>query len=111
MTQKRDVLRILMVEDSPTDAELVQRALRRGELAFLAHRVDNEKEFLDELQTFMPDVVLADYTLPRFDGITALRLVREKSPDTPVIIVSGSLGDEKAVELLRLGATDYVLKD
>ncbi|HEY2323079.1 MAG TPA: ATP-binding protein [Thermoanaerobaculia bacterium] len=104
-------LDILLLEDTDTDAELVERALRRGEMAFTLRRADNETDFARELHENLPDVVLADYRLPSFDGLAALRIVRQLSADLPFLIVSGTLGDEKAVEVLKLGATDYVLKD
>jgi signal transduction histidine kinase len=104
-------LKILLLEDTDSDAELVERALRRVDLSFTLRRVDNEAEFVRELMESTPDVVLADYRLPTFDGLSALRIARERNPDMPFLIVSGTLGDEKAVEVLKLGATDYVLKD
>jgi signal transduction histidine kinase len=104
-------LKILMVEDTDSDAELVERALRRGGLEFQLHRVETEEAFRSELQTLQPDIVLADYRLPLFDGVSALGIARARDPELPFIIVSGTLGDEKAVEVLKLGATDYVLKD
>lgn len=104
-------LKILLLEDTDSDAELVERALRRADLSFTLRRVDNETDFIRELKENPPDVVLADYRLPTFDGLSALFIVRERNPDAPFLIVSGTLGDEKAVEVLKLGATDYVLKD
>jgi signal transduction histidine kinase len=104
-------LKILLLEDTDTDAELVERALVRGGLSFNLRRADNEGGFVRELHDDPPDVVLADYRLPTFDGLSALRIVREEIPDLPFLIVSGTLGDEKAVEVLKLGATDYILKD
>jgi signal transduction histidine kinase len=104
-------IRILLLEDTDTDAELVERALRRADLDFVLRRVQNEASFIRELRDLEPEVVLADYKLPAFDGLSALRIVREQSADLPFLIVSGTLGDEKAVEVLKLGATDYVLKD
>jgi signal transduction histidine kinase len=104
-------LKILFVEDTDSDAELVERALRRGGLEFELRRVEAEEPFRAELQAWSPGVVLADYRLPLFDGLTAVRIAQEHDPEIPVIIVSGTLGDEKAVEVLKHGATDYVLKD
>ncbi|MCU1228321.1 MAG: hypothetical protein JWO97_1205 [Acidobacteria bacterium] len=106
-----DPLRILMLEDSDSDAELIQRALVRGGIVFELTRVQSEKPFRETLDSFAPDIVLADYALPSFDGISALRIVRERDDCVPFILLSGTLGDERAVEALRLGATDYVLKD
>ena len=104
-------LNILLLEDTDSDAELVERALLRADIPVVLRRVDNESDFVRELQENAPDVVLADYRLPTFDGLSALRIVREKNAELPFLIVSGTLGDEKAVEVLKLGATDYILKD
>jgi signal transduction histidine kinase len=104
-------LRILLLEDTDTDAELVERALRRGGLDFVLQRAVAEADFVSALRDFRPDVVLADYRLPSFDGLSALRIVRAASSELPFIVVSGTLGDETAVEVLKLGATDYILKD
>ncbi|MEA3489503.1 MAG: PAS domain S-box protein [Candidatus Omnitrophota bacterium] len=104
-------LKILLLEDSPDDAELIARELRRGNIDFVSKRVDSRKDFLKELKAFAPDIVSVDYRLPVFDGITALSMVKEISPSTPVIIVTGSINEEVAVECMKAGAADYVLKD
>lgn len=104
-------LRILIVEDVPTDAELMERSLRRAGLRFIAKRVDIREEFSLALGEFKPEIILADYKLSDFDGLAALELVKRKRPDVPVIIVSGALDDEQAAELMTCGARDFVLKD
>ncbi len=104
-------LRILLLEDVATDAELVKRELRREELDFTARRVAKRDAFVEALHDFAPDIILADYSLPSFDGLTALQLAQEHRPDVPVVFVSGAIGEERAIETLRQGATDYVLKD
>jgi two-component system, NarL family, sensor histidine kinase UhpB len=103
-------LRILLLEDLVSDAELVRHELRRGGLAFTTQRVDTEESFLHALTDFKPDLILADYSLPMFDGMTALAHAQERVPDVPFIFVSGTLGEELAIETLKSGATDYVLK-
>ncbi|HYC33777.1 MAG TPA: PAS domain S-box protein [Gemmatimonadales bacterium] len=103
-------LRILMLEDVPMDAELVSYELGRARVAFDARRVDTREAFLEELERFRPDVILSDYTLPRFDGMAALSLARERAPDTPFLIVTGSVNEETAVGCMKAGATDYLLK-
>jgi CheY-like chemotaxis protein len=103
-------LKILILEDVPTDAELMQRALRKAGLDFTARRVDNRAGFIEALETFAPDIVLSDYRLPGFNGTEAVAHVRHVHPEMPVVIVSGVLGDEGAVALLKAGAADYVLK-
>jgi sigma-B regulation protein RsbU (phosphoserine phosphatase) len=104
-------IRLLLLEDSPRDAELVERQLRRDHLNFSASIVDNEEDFRFALENSDPDVILSDYHLPGFDGVCALRIARVLAPSTPFLFVSGSIGEERAVEALREGATDYVLKD
>ncbi|BCS34839.1 hybrid sensor histidine kinase/response regulator [Luteitalea sp. TBR-22] len=103
-------LRVLILEDEPADAELMVHALRRGEFLPEWSRVDTPETFLDALSPDL-DVILADYSLPRFDGMAALAMVRARGLVVPFIVVSGSLGDERAVECVKAGATDYVLKD
>ncbi|EXJ16763.1 PAS domain S-box protein [Imhoffiella purpurea] len=104
-------LRLLLLEDSPVDAELTERVLRRSGLDFEAVRVQDPDAFMVALETFRPHAVLADFSLPQFDGVTALRLVRERDADLPFIFVTGAIGEENAVELLCAGANDYILKD
>lgn len=104
-------LDVLLVEDSPRDAELVERTLRRGGIAFTARRVETERAMRAALAGAPPDVILADYHLPTFDGISALRIARELAPHVPFIFVSGSLGEDRAVQALHDGATDYIAKD
>ncbi|HEX6432938.1 MAG TPA: PAS domain S-box protein [Gemmatimonadales bacterium] len=105
-----DPLRILILEDVPMDAELVEYELERAGMPFVSRRVDSREEFLTELDTFRPDVVLSDYSLPRFDGMTALSLARERAPSIPFLIVTGSVNEETAVGCMKAGATDYLLK-
>ncbi|UTD28117.1 response regulator [Bradyrhizobium sp. WD16] len=103
--------KVLMLEDVPSDAELVQRALVKGGLAVTTQRVETEESFVAALKQFEPDIVLVDFKLPTYDGLSAVKLVRVNYPNLPVIVVTGALGDETAVELIRAGAVDYVLKD
>lgn len=100
-----------MVEDSELDAELIKNDLQRGGIAFVAQRVEDETGFRNAFDVFAPDVILADYRLPNFDGCSALCIAKECRPEIPLIFVSGAIGEERAVELLKQGATDYVLKD
>ncbi|CAN5602407.1 hypothetical protein BH23CHL8_BH23CHL8_05380 [soil metagenome] len=103
-------IRLLIVEDRPTDAELM--VLRLDEEGFRVdwRRVETEADLRAALD-WEPDVVLTDWSMPRFSGLGALKVVRERDPDLPVIIVSGSIGEETAVDAIRLGADDYLLKD
>lgn len=104
-------LRVLHVEDNQLDSELVARALRQGGFDVSISVVQDEAEFTEHLRTHSPDVVLADYNLPRWKGMETLNLLRRQGLDTPMILVSGALGDMTAVECIKHGATDYVLKD
>jgi two-component system sensor histidine kinase UhpB len=104
-------LRILLLEDVDADAILIERQLRRAKLKFSTQVVESRTAFLQELQQNPPDIILADYQLPQFDGMSALMLAQEFTPRTPVIIVTGSINEETAVECMKAGAADYVLKD
>jgi PAS domain S-box-containing protein len=104
-------LRVLLVEDSPDDAELLARALRTMPREVRTLRVDNERDLRTALDAFDPHLVLSDHTMPGFSGQEALRLVRELAPSRPFIFVSGTIGEEAAIEALRRGAADYVFKD
>lgn len=100
-----------MVEDRPEDAELLLGEMRRNGLRVDTRRVETEADYQDALENFAPDLILSDYTLPGFDGPLALQIALQCRPDTPFIFVSGTIGEERAIEALRQGAVDYVLKD
>lgn len=104
-------LRILLLEDSDLDAELIIHELKHRAIFFIYRRVQTRSEFTKAIVDFQPELILADYKLPGFDGGQALSLAKQCCPDVPVIIVSGAVGEEKAVELLKEGATDFVLKE
>jgi diguanylate cyclase (GGDEF)-like protein/PAS domain S-box-containing protein len=104
------ILRILFVEDSEEDAMLVLRELERAGLACVSRRVDTRGGFVHELHDFEPDVILCDFALPGFGGLEALTIARQLRPDVPCLLVSGTVGEETAIESLKSGATDYVLK-
>jgi len=105
--------RILMLEDSSSDAELIDRKLRESGMEFTGQLVSSKTGFLDALQDQEepPDIILADYTLPSFMGTEALVLAKEHCPETPFIFVTGTMGEETAVDALKSGAVDYILKD
>src|SRR3981081_2959561 len=104
-------LRILVAEDSETDAELVQRELKRGGLDFQSRRVQTESDFRRELDEFQPHLIISDFSMPQFDGPTALAITRESHPDIPFIFMSGTIGENVAVDMLKAGADDYVMKN
>ena len=103
-------LRILHLEDNPTDAELIQGILETEGIICAVTRVDTQADFFASIERGGFDLILTDYTLPSFDGLSALKIALEKCPDVPFIFVSGTLGEEVAVEALKIGATDYILK-
>lgn len=103
-------LRVLMVEDDPFDAELVIQTLLDAGYACEWERVEERAAFLDRLDRGGFDLILADHNLPSFDGLSALRIARERGEPIPFVLVSGSVGEEEAIESLKAGATDYVLK-
>jgi adenylate cyclase len=108
---ERTRLRILFVDDSRDDAELLIQHLRRGQLDVEACWVDSAKEFKHQLESASWDAILCDYSMKGFDAPRALEILREVKKDIPCILVSGSIGEERAVEMMRLGAHDFVLKD
>lgn len=101
---------ILLVEDSPLDADLCIAHLSAADLSFRLRQVQTEAEFRDALIRESPDLILSDISLPSFDGHTALSIAKQVCPDIPFVIVSGVMGEEVAVDTLKHGATDYVLK-
>src|SRR5437870_6168217 len=103
-------LRILHLEDNPTDAELIQGILETEGIVRDVTRVETQTDFFASIEHGGFDLILTDYTLPSFDGLSALKIAREKCPDVPFIFVSGTLGEEVAIEALKIGATDYILK-
>jgi PAS domain S-box-containing protein len=104
-------VRILIVEDKPDDADLAKHEIRRILSDCEFQVVETPEGFLQALETFHPDVVLSDYTLPRFDGMKALKLTLQHAPLTPLIIWTGSISEDAAVECVRAGANNYILKD
>ena len=104
-------LRVLLVEDDPAERDLFLRELGKGEYEIIADVAGTADEFLQRIRTNRPDVVLADYNLGQWRGTEALEILRQEGLDIPLILVSGALGDVTAVECIKQGVTDYVLKD
>ncbi len=104
-------IRVLQVEDSQLDAELIQAALDEDGIEYEVILVDSEPDYVASLSHFRPDIVLSDLSLPGFSGERALQLLRQQDEDLPFIFVSATLGEEAAIEALRKGATDYILKE
>ncbi len=103
-------LNVLLVEDNPDDARLLVFELESGGHEVTVERVWTEEAYREKLAA-QPDIILADYTLPRFGALAALRILREIGVDIPLIVVTGTIGEDKAVECMHLGAADYLLKD
>ena len=104
-------LKILLAEDSETDAELVERELKRGGLDFQSRRVQTETDFRRELDEFQPHLVISDFSMPQFSGPKALAIARESQADIPFIFISGTIGENVAVDMMKAGADDYVMKN
>ena len=104
-------LRVLLVEDDPADIELVLLALRKAGFDVSNDVVQTVEEFRSRIQTTGYDVILADYNLPQWSGMKALEVLRHEKLDVPLIVVTGYLGEEKAVDYIKQGASDCVLKD
>jgi len=104
-------LRILLAEDSESDAELIQRELKRGGLDFQSRRVQTETEFRRELDRFQPHLVISDFSMPQFSGPKALAIARESRGDIPFVFISGTIGENVAVDMMKAGADDYVMKN
>jgi len=103
-------LRILYLEDDPRDTELVQETLASDGIECQVTRVETEADFIASLEQGGFDLILADYSLPSFDGLSALKIAQQDWPHVPLIFVSGTLGEEVAIEALKIGATDYIFK-
>lgn len=106
-----DAIKILILEDNMNDADLLQRELKKSGLNFTFELVETREGFENALDHYKPDIILSDYVLPSFDGITAFHIKQKKYPHLPFIIISGTIGEEKAVGLIKEGLTDYALKD
>ncbi len=104
-------LRVLLLEDVQTDAELEVRELRRAGIPVEWTRVETEAAFREALAVLDPDIVLADFSLPGWNGLAALGVVRSERPDLPFIVVTGALDEETAADCIKRGADDYVLKE
>jgi PAS domain S-box-containing protein/diguanylate cyclase (GGDEF)-like protein len=103
-------LRLVVAEDDDTDAMLIARNLARGGVKCTMHRVQTESDFVDALHEVKPDVIISDFSMPQFDGRRALEIAVVRAPETPFLFVSGTIGEQRAIDALRCGATDYILK-
>lgn len=110
-TKTPEPIRILIAEDRATDAQLAQREIQKALDACVFQRVETREDFLKELEAFKPNLIISDYHMPRFDGLTALKLALEIAPTTPLIILTGAMNEDTAVECMKAGAVDYVIKE
>jgi PAS domain S-box-containing protein len=104
-------LKILFVEDVLTDAQLIWREIENNKISFSKLLVDNKEDYRESLITFEPDLIVSDYSLPHFDGMEALLLRNDLTPFIPFILITGSINEEVAVDCMKAGADDYILKD
>src|SRR5580658_10177999 len=104
------LLHVLLVEDSENDATLLLEELKEAGYEPMSERVQTAEELRTALSRHTWDVILSDYVLPQFSGPDALKLVREKNPDVPFVMLSGVYGEETAVEMMKAGANDYLTK-
>ncbi|OFX83801.1 MAG: hypothetical protein A2W99_03065 [Bacteroidetes bacterium GWF2_33_16] len=103
--------KFLLVEDQPVDSEMAIRALRKNDIDFESIRVETEKDFKNAIKEFDPDLIISDYSMPMFNGMEALKIAKEMCPQIPFIILTGSINEETAVQCMKAGANDYILKD
>jgi len=106
-----EIVRILLVEDYPPDAELAEIEIRQAIPNCSFRTVQTKKNFLDALENFQPHIIVSDFMMPQFDGLTALKLTLERNKDLPFILFTGSMNEDTAVECMKLGATDYIIKE
>jgi len=104
-------LKILHLEDTATDAELVERELKKGNIQFEKLVVGNKAAFEKALNDFAPDIIISDHTLPSFDSLEAIKMLKQKGIEIPIILVSATVSDEFAVDVMKAGADDYIIKD
>lgn len=104
-------LKILLLEDSNTDAELVKRQLAKEKINCIFYLAADKKDYIDALENFVPDIILSDHSLPQFNSVAALELARQYFPFIPFIMVTGTVSEEFAAEIIKKGADDYILKD
>ncbi|OXA90080.1 hybrid sensor histidine kinase/response regulator [Flavobacterium hercynium] len=107
----KKVIRALILEDNTADADLLVRHLTKSGLSFVSKIIESRKVFEECLDTFLPDIILSDFSLPSFDAVSAFKIIKRKNLNIPFIIISGTIGEENAVMLIKEGVTDYVSKN
>lgn len=104
-------LKILFVEDNPSDLRMIKDFILEGNIMFDSVVVETHEDYVDAINSYKPDIILSDYNLPKFNGMEALNIRNQLLPDTPFILITGSINEETAVNSLKSGADDYILKD
>ena len=104
-------IKILIAEHDPVDIDLLKHELTKGDIDYIAEIVKTEKQYEEALHHFVPDMILSDYTFPSFDGYTAFKIKERVCPEVPFICISGTIGEERSIEFIKQGVTDFVLKD
>ena len=107
----KEYVKVLILEDNIADADLIVRHLNKSGLSFITKIAENRKQFEESLDVFIPDIILSDYYLPAFNAVAAFKIVRDKNLRIPFIIVSGTIGEENAIMLLKEGVTDFISKN
>ena len=111
MENRTKPIKILFVEDLPSDVEIAKREIKKENIDFISHVVDTESEFRLKLSEFKPDIIISDYSMPLFDGMRALKITRSIDPIKPFVVLTGSMNEETAVACMKAGANDYVIKE
>src|SRR6202012_4804627 len=106
-----EILKILHIENIQSDAELVERTLKKSGIAFEKLIVDTRAEYVEALENFIPDVILSDHSLPAFNSLEALKILKQTGRNIPFILITSTVSEEFAVSVMKEGASDYVLKD
>src|SRR6201996_6512468 len=104
-------LKILHIEDIPSDAELIERTLKKSGIEFQKLLVDTKEEYIKALDNFNPDIILSDHSLPSFNSLEALKILKQRGANTPFILITATVSEEFAVSIMKEGASDYVFKD
>lgn len=107
----KESIRILFIEDSRSDAEIIWNQLTRDGIIFSKHLVESKEDFIKALDSFIPEMIISDYSLPQFSGLEALKIRNELAPLVPFILVTGSVNEEVAVNCMKSGADDYIIKE
>lgn len=104
-------IKVLVLEDNTADADLIVRHLKKSGMSFISKIVESRKIFEESLDSFLPDIILSDYSLPAFDAVSAFKIIKNRNLNIPFIIISGTIGEENAVMLVKEGVTDYISKN